>query len=663
MENRTKSNLTTELEKRLQFTALLAELSAKFVSISVDEIEPAIKESLQQIAENLNLDNVTIGEITPDGGDFFSRYHYVKPGAKPWDGASLMAESPLLVKTALSGQPFIMHDVDQLPPEAAADREGFLRYGIRADLVFPFVIGGRLRGGIGFASAGPRKWTEDVVQGLRLISDVFANVLGRRHSEQLQRENEQHMRLASDAADVGLWVWDILNDTIWATDKARTIYGIPAGDELDFQRFIDTLHIDDRSRVINVVENALQNGGNVRDEYRVIHPDQSVHWLCVSGHVQFDNAKKSVKMMGASIDVSEIRQAKVALKQTNTELKLAFEEIQRLKDQLQQENVYLWNEIAGKHSLGNIVSQSKSMRSILLLIEQVAPTSASVLITGETGTGKELIASAIHDASARHAKPMIKVNCAAIPAALIESELFGREKGAYTGALAKQIGRFELANGSSIFLDEIGELSLEAQAKLLRVLQEKEIERLGNPTPIKVDVRLIAATNRNLLNEVAEGRFREDLYYRLNVFPIHLPPLRDRREDIPRLVTQFVEEFSKAIGKPVDAVAKSSLKVLCGYDWPGNIRELRNVIERAVILAKGPVINIDLPAVASGTEVPVKSSLATLEVVERDYIIHVLEKTGWRVRGNLGAAEILGLKPSTLESRMLKLGIKRPIPS
>jgi len=310
--------------------------------------------------------------------------------------------------------------------------------------------------------------------------------------------------------------------------------------------------------------------------------------------------------------------------------------------------------------VGAIVSQSQEMHRILLQIEQVAPTPASVLITGETGTGKELLAAAIHEASTRHDRPMIKVNCAAIPAALIESELFGREKGAYTGALAKQIGRFELANGSSIFLDEVGELSLESQVKLLRVLQEKEIERLGNPTPIKVDVRVIAATNRNLSIEVAEGRFRQDLYYRLNVFPIHVPPLRERREDIPELVENFVEEFAKAMRKSIDAVAKPSLQVLCSYDWPGNIRELRNVIERAVILAKSPILKIDLPPGTLSSTVPETAGLASLEEIEHDHIVRVLEATRWRVRGQAGAAEILGIKPTTLESRMVKLKIRRP---
>jgi len=254
---------------------------------------------------------------------------------------------------------------------------------------------------------------------------------------------------------------------------------------------------------------------------------------------------------------------------------------------------------------------------------------------------------------------MVRVNCAAIPAALIESELFGREKGAYTGALARQIGRFEMADGSTIFLDEISELPLESQAKLLRVLQEKEIERLGSPKRIQVNVRIIAATNRNLAKAVAEGRFREDLYYRLNVFPITAPPLRDRREDIPALVWSFVDEFSRAMGKTIEAITKSSLRALQHYSWPGNVRELRNVVERAMILASGPRLVIDLPG---SIPLPAPQPLATLAEVEREHIQRVLEFTHWRVRGAGGAAEILGLPPTTLESRMAKLGLHRHPP-
>jgi formate hydrogenlyase transcriptional activator len=302
------------------------------------------------------------------------------------------------------------------------------------------------------------------------------------------------------------------------------------------------------------------------------------------------------------------------------------------------------------------VSESAAIAHVLKQIEQVAPTTATVLLTGETGTGKEVMAQAVHDLSPRHQRQMIRVSCAAIPTSLIESELFGREKGAYTGALSRQIGRFEAANQSTIFLDEIGDLPMEVQVKLLRVLQERVIERLGSTQPVKVDIRIIAATNRNLEAAVREKTFREDLFYRLNVFPIMIPPLRERTEDIAGLVWSFVDELSKAFGKTIESISKDSMRELQRYSWPGNVRELRNVIERAVIVSTGRQLVVAAPRLG---ERPVPQTAMTLNDIEIDHIRTVLESTSWRVRGSGGAAERLGLKPTTLESRMARLGIAR----
>jgi len=292
---------------------------------------------------------------------------------------------------------------------------------------------------------------------------------------------------------------------------------------------------------------------------------------------------------------------------------------------------------------------------VLAQVEQVAPTTATVLMLGETGSGKEVFAEALHDLSPRRQKPMVRVNCAAIPTALIESELFGRERGAYTGALSRQLGRFEVADGSTLFLDEVGELPSEVQVKLLRVLQDHIIERLGSPQQIKVNVRIIAATNKDLEQAVADRTFREDLYYRLNVFPIRVPPLRERVEDIPSLVWSFINEFAAAFGKNVESLSKHSLHALQVYPWPGNVRELRNVIERAMIVSNGPQLVIEPPRPSSATK---RKSLKIVDM-EVDHIRSVLEATGWRIRGRGGAADLLGMKPTTLESRMAKLGINR----
>ncbi len=343
-------------------------------------------------------------------------------------------------------------------------------------------------------------------------------------------------------------------------------------------------------------------------------------------------------------------------KRAENELKKAFEEINELKNRLEEENLYLKQEIEIRYKHEEIVGESRAIKRVLSAAEKVAKENTCVLIQGETGTGKELLARAIHNMSLRKGRSMIKVNCAALPATLIESELFGRERGAFTGAVSKQVGRFEVGNGSTIFLDEIGDLPMEIQAKLLRVLQDGTFERLGSPETISVDVRIIAATNRDLAELVRKERFRKDLFYRLNVFPITLPPLRERREDIPLLVWAFVQEFCQSMGRSIKNIQKKTMELFQSYSWPGNVRELRNVIEKAMILSTRSTLAID----RLGAEFPPEDHNETLEDVERNHILRVLESTGWRVSGKSGASRILDLKESTLRSRMLKLGIKRP---
>lgn len=341
-------------------------------------------------------------------------------------------------------------------------------------------------------------------------------------------------------------------------------------------------------------------------------------------------------------------------------LKTAFQEIEALKDRLCAENIYLRQEVAEEYNFGDIIGQSNAISYVFFRVEQVAPQDATVLLLGETGTGKGLIARAIHARSARKHRPMITVNCTALPGNLIESELFGRERGAFTGADARQMGRFELADGGTIFLDEIGEMPLELQCKLLRVIQDGEFERLGSPRTIKVNVRIIAASNRNLEGEIRSGRFREDLFYRLNVFPITVPPLRQRQEDIPLLVNHFVAKFNKKIGKKIDSVPKETLNSLLEYSWPGNVRELESVIERAVITSPGHTLQVlDRFETFRKTGDPTIQDVKALADLEQEHILKVLQNTGWRVEGRNGAAVLLGLNPSTLRARMRKYGIRR----
>jgi len=341
------------------------------------------------------------------------------------------------------------------------------------------------------------------------------------------------------------------------------------------------------------------------------------------------------------------------------ELRHALSELAVLKERLEAENVYLQQELKTQYEFEEIVGRSTAMQRVLRQMEQVAGTDATVLLLGETGTGKELVARGVHGRSRRRDRALVKVNCAALPATLIESELFGHEKGAFTGALGRKIGRFELADGGTIFLDEIGDLALELQAKLLRVLQEGEFERLGSTTTLKVDVRVIAATNRDLRRAIDDGSFRSDLYYRLGVFPIEVPPLRARTDDIPLLVWYFVTKHQGQLGKTIERIPKAVMDALIAYRWPGNVRELENLVERAIILSPGTTLQMDEHLGDAAVPRPALSSGQRLDDAERAHILRVLEDCHWTLKGKGNAAERLGLKPSTLRFRLKKLGIAR----
>jgi DNA-binding NtrC family response regulator len=388
-------------------------------------------------------------------------------------------------------------------------------------------------------------------------------------------------------------------------------------------------------------------------EVRLLYKKNKNYSELLEQTVQERTAELTHANMHLRQEIDERRKAEESLRGTHAEIK-------RLKDRLQAENIYLQQEVARQYNFGEIIGESGVLSQVFLRVEQVAPMNATVLLLGETGTGKGVVARAIHASSARKERPLITVNCTTLPATLIESELFGREKGAFTGSDTRQIGRFELADGGTIFLDEIGEMPLALQSKLLRVIQDGEFERLGSSRTMKTDVRIIAATNRDLLQEIRDGRFREDLFYRLNVFPITLPPLRERKEDIPLLVNHFVAKFNKKIGKTIDTVSKNTMNTLQEYHWPGNVRELESVIERAVIISQGSALQVldRFDAFQKIGEL-VGQDVKALVSMEQDLIRQVLQKTGWRIDGEKGAAVLLGLNPSTLRYRMRKYGIAR----
>ena len=377
-------------------------------------------------------------------------------------------------------------------------------------------------------------------------------------------------------------------------------------------------------------------------------------WLgCLTFASLIETREWSEKLVKRLQFVADVFTSALARKRAEEVLARSYAEIKQLKERLRAESEYLRSEIKVSQAHGEIIGRSEGLKKVLQQIEQVAPVDCAVLISGETGTGKELIAQEIHRLSARRDRLMVLVNCAALPSALVESELFGRERGAYTGALTSQVGHFEVADDSTIFLDEVGELSMEVQAKLLRVLQQGEFQRLGSPKIHKVDARVIAATNRDLAADVRKGRFREDLYYRLKVFPIEIPPLRARVDDIPLLVFAFMEGFSARMGKKITKVPRKAMEALQKHSWPGNIRELRNVIEHSVILSSGDTLKLSFLGDTPTREV----QAVTLAEAEREHILKTLESTSWRIKGPHGAARRLDLQPSTLYSRMQKLGI------
>jgi formate hydrogenlyase transcriptional activator len=512
-----------EIEQQFRFEKTLAEISSAFVNLDSNKVDAQIMQCQKRICEAFGLERSTLMQVSRDGHDTIITHSWAADGIQQTPFLSLQ-HFPWCVRAALNGQRLSFARIDDLPVEAAQDKEALRRYGPKSNLGLPLMSNGKLVGTLAFGSMHEqREWDTTLVERLGLVAEVFANALARVRADE--------------------------------------------------------------------------------------------------------------------------------------ELRQAYREIEDLKHRLEKERVYLREEVQLNHDHNEVIGDGEGIRRVLKKAEQVATTDSTVLLLGETGTGKELIARTIHDHSRRKHRTMVKVNCAALPVSLVESELFGRERGAFTGALTREMGRFELANTSTILLDEIGELPLELQSKLLRVLQEGEFERLGSPKTIKVDVRVIAATSKNLQQAVHENKFREDLYYRLNVFPITLPPLRERREDIPALVWHFVNDLSQRMGRSIESIQASTMEAFKNYYWPGNIRELRNIIERFLITNTSSVFRAELP-VAESNDTHARTQ--TLDEVERNHLLKILELVGWRVRGEGGAAEILGLKATTLESRMQKLRIVRP---
>jgi formate hydrogenlyase transcriptional activator len=638
----------------MQFKKLLIEISTFFINLPCNQIDSQIQLAQSRICELLDLDRSTLWQA-PEGNlkkKLFLTHVHQPPGCRlapeGLDGSSLF---PWTVSKILDGQILAVSKMADLPAEAATDMENWRGYDTKSTVMIPLSVGkGPVFGVLTFASIREeKKWSDETIEEFQLIAQIFANALLRKQSEKVLQENQKRLSLAAESANAGLWDIEIGTGKIWVTPKTLDLFNLTPEEELTFESFTRKIHPDDLEQFLQAFQKATDFGNDFLSEYRVILPDGNIRWMISRGKKYPISHEGSYGLMGVSLDMTESKHMEYQLREK-------LYEIDQLKSQLEKENLYLREEIELREMHTEIVGRSPAMKQILVQIEKVAGMDTTVLLEGETGVGKELLARAVHRLSDRKDRPMLTVNCASLPTTLIESELFGREKGAYTGAMTRMSGRFEAAEGGTLFLDEIGELPQEVQAKLLRVLEEGEFQRVGSTNTIRTNIRIIAATNRKLAQEVDKGNFRRDLFYRLNVFPILIPPLRERPEDIPPLAWSFVRHFEKKMGKLINHIPIKSMQYLQHYSWPGNARELRNVIEYAMIVTAGKTLEIRVPRMMSSEN----SESSLLEDVERKHILNVLQKTGWRLTGPNGAAEILGLKRTTLQSKLKKLGISRP---
>jgi PAS domain S-box-containing protein len=640
---------------QLRFEALLSEISSRFVNLAPGDVDREIGDALRRVCEHLDIDFGLLWQWSSAVPRVAVPTHvYLRPEGPPPPAPVSQDQFPWVAQEMLAGRVVVLPALpDALPAEAITDRENARLLGLRSNLTIPLSAGGLPPvGALALNTLRARRdWPDELVKRLRLVAEVFTNALARKRADEALRTSDARYEAAADLDGLGYYEVDFDEGTAFVDDRFGELCGLPADREQGLEPvefWLERLHPDDRTRVLEL-RRQLHDGrlGVLSVEYRFLHPAQGEKWFVHAARVaRRDASGRTVKSYGVIRDITARKRAEEALRRSH-------EEIERLKDRLQAESDYLKAEIRVVLDQSEIIGESRAIKQVLRMAAQVAATDSSVLICGETGTGKELIAQAIHRQSARAGHVLVKVNCAALPSGLVESELFGREKGAYTGALSRQVGRFEVADGSTIFLDEIGELPMDVQVKLLRVLQDGEFERLGSPRTIKVNVRVIAATNRDLAEEIRKGRFREDLFYRLNVFPIRVPPLRDRVEDVPLLVWAFIEAFSSRMGKKITQVPRKTMEALQRRLWPGNIRELRNVIEHATIITTGSTLTVPM----LGGATPGASSSRLLADVEREHILRTLEHAGWQIKGPTGAAAALGLNPSTLRSRMQKLDI------
>jgi formate hydrogenlyase transcriptional activator len=707
----TRSTETHASPERLyKFGEVLFELSARLISLSPSEIGRDIGRGLALAGKFWNFDVIILDVLSDDGGTIQPLFTYEAPGIKKISKIGMTRDRiPWIIAQINAGETICLECLpDDLPESAHVDREFCMEQSLKSCVSLPFRGTTSVRGVLSVLSYRKHcSWPEELIRMFHHLGDILAGALERERAAERIEELLQFEHLLSEISatyinlprdqlekviknDLGRLGQLLGADRclLYSLDKNGKKFSFtsafawwPKEDEADIEQIDEWRDRDPhffekfnyyferwlKGEIVGFtrLDELPDEAASIKEIYRRFGTKSAISIpVSVAGSTVGALVISTIRrhrswpedLVARLRLFGEVFANALMRKRNEEEIQQALSEIKKLKEQIEADYIYLREEIRQEHDFGEIVGKSNALKMILLKVKQVAPTDATVLILGETGTGKGLIARAVHNVSKRKDRPLMQVNCAALTASLIESELFGHEKGAFTGAVARRAGRFESAHGTTLFLDEIGDLPLELQPKLLRVLQDGEFERVGGSNTIKTNVRVIAATNRDLEKEVEAGRFRRDLWYRLNTFPIVVPPLRDRVEDIPLFVSWFVERYGKWIGKHFDMVPSKTIKALQRYSWPGNIRELENLVERAVITNPEGTLFIELPTGHDEVEAKGRS----LEEIERDHIVRILEDTGWVIEGRNGAARMLGLKPSTLRFRARKLNIKRP---
>jgi formate hydrogenlyase transcriptional activator len=646
------------LLKKLSFETLISQLSAQFINLPADEVDGIIEDSQRRICEFLGFDLSALWQWSVDNPDCMVLTHLHSPADGPKRPAEpVTAESfPWSAQKLMEGSTVICNTEELTEREASRDLESKHRYGIKSSVSIPLQTGSKtIIGVLSFNMLhSPYVCDSDTIQRLELVAQIFCNALLRKNMESELRKSEWLLSLAAESAGAGLWAFDFRTGLFWTTDRGREIFGFSRDEVISLERFEACISPADLPRVQQMIRDSFSSAEQFEVEYRIHDESRQWKWVYSKGRRYQRPDGTADRLFGVSVD---IHQRKCMEEDLHNRLK----EVEALKRRFEGEAYFLREDLAREQGFEQIIGSSAALKNVLAAARQVAMTDATVLLLGETGTGKGVLAHAIHRMNSRKDRPLVTVNCAALPAYLIESELFGREKGAFTGAHSRQAGRFEIAHHGTIFLDEIGEMPLELQAKLLRVLQDGAFERLGSSKTMAVDVRVIAATSRDLRSMVRNRLFREDLFYRLNVFPITIPPLRERTEDIVLLAQYFVEKFARKMGKHIETIPKPLLSRLLQYDWPGNVRELEHLVERGVILSPGPELKFGDQAAPLTELQSIPETTLDLASVERQHIIQVMRRTNWKIEGLGGAASILKLHPSTLRFRLKKMGIQRPI--